>query len=104
MINYIALFYLEVITYHVFIQMLFYLTHWSRVTHIYVSKFTIIGLDNDWSSGRHQAIIWTNAEIVLLGPLGAHLSEIVIEIYIFFHSGKCIWKYRLENGGHFVSA
>ena len=23
-------------------------THWSRVTHIYVSKLSIIGSDNEW--------------------------------------------------------
>ena len=30
-----------------------------------------------------QAIIWTNAGILLIGPLGTNFSEIVIEIYIF---------------------
>ena len=33
--------------------------NWSRVTHICVSKLTIIGLDNGLSPGRCQAIIWT---------------------------------------------
>ena len=33
--------------------------------------------------GRHQAIIWTNAEILLIGPLETNLSEILIEIYTF---------------------
>ena len=37
------------------------LTHWGRVTHIYVSKIIIIGLDDVLSPGRRQAIIWTNA-------------------------------------------
>ena len=45
------------------------LTHWSRVTHICVGKPTIIGSDNDLSPGRRQAIIWTNVEIRLMGPL-----------------------------------
>ena len=59
------------------------LTHWGRVTHICVSKLTIIGLDNGLSPGRRQAIIWTNAGIKLIGPLGTNLSEILIEIFIF---------------------
>ena len=56
------------------------LTHWGRVTHICVSKLTIIGLDNGLSPDRRQAIIWTNAGLLLIGPLGINLSEIVLEI------------------------
>ena len=54
------------------------LTHWGRVTHICVSKLTIIGLDNGLSPGRRQAIIWTNAGILLIGPLGTNFNEILI--------------------------
>ena len=56
------------------------LTHWGRVTHICVSKLTIIGSDNGLSPGRHEAIIWTNAGILLIGPLGTNISEILIDI------------------------
>ena len=56
------------------------LTHWGRVTHICVGKLTIIGSDNSLSPGRRQAIIWSNAGILLIGPLGTNLSEILIEI------------------------
>ena len=59
------------------------LTHWSRVTHICVGNLTIIGPDNSLSPGRRQAIIWTNAGILLIGPLGADFSEISIEIMTF---------------------
>ena len=59
------------------------LTHWGRVTHMCVSKLTIIGSDNGLSPGRRQAIIWTNAVILLIGPLGTDFSENVIEIYTF---------------------
>ena len=52
------------------------LTHWGRVTHICVVKLTIIGSDNGLSPGRHQAIIWTNAGILSIGPLGTNFSEI----------------------------
>ena len=38
---------------------------WGRVTHIYVSKLTIIGSDNGLSPGRQQqANIWANAGIL----------------------------------------
>ena len=59
------------------------LTHWGRVMHICVSKLTIIGSDNGLSPDRHQAIIWTNAGILLIGPLGTNFSEILIEILTF---------------------
>ena len=62
---------------------LVHLTHWGRVTHICVSTQTIIGSDNGLSPGRRQAIIWTSAGILLIGPLGANFNEIVIEIDTF---------------------
>ena len=59
------------------------LTHWGRVTHICDSKLTIIGSDNGLSPSRHQAIIWTNAWILLIRPSGTNFSEILIEIDAF---------------------
>ena len=59
------------------------LTHWGRVTHICVCKLRTIGSDNGLSPGRRQAIIWTHAGILLIGPLGTNFSEILIEIPIF---------------------
>ena len=50
------------------------------MTHICVNKLTIIGSDIGLSPGRRQAIIRTNAGILLIGPLGTNLSEILIEI------------------------
>ena len=61
------------------------LTHWGRVTHICVSNLIIIVSDNGLSPGRRQAIIWTNAGILLIGPLGTKLSEILIEILTFLY-------------------
>ena len=58
-----------------------HLTHWGRVTHLCVSKLTSIASDNGLSPGRRQAIIWTNAEILLIGPLGTNFNEILIEIH-----------------------
>ena len=59
------------------------LTCLGRVMHICVSEITIIGSDNGLLPGRRQAIIWTNARILLTGTLGANFSEILIKIYIF---------------------
>ena len=42
------------------------LSHWGRVTHICVNKLTTIVSDNGLSPGRRQAIIWTNAGILLI--------------------------------------
>ena len=73
------------------------LTHWGLVTHKCVNKLTIIGSDNGLSPDRHQAIIWTNAEILLIEPLATNFSEIFIGIHTFsftkmhlkLWSGKC---------------
>ena len=46
-------------------------------------NYTIIGSDNGLLPGWHQAIIWTNAGVLLTGLLGTNLSEILIEIYTF---------------------
>ena len=78
------------------------LTHWGRVTHICVGKLSIIGSDNGLSPGRRQAIIRTNAGILLIGPLGTNFSEIWIGIQTFslkkihtkMSSGKC-WPFFL---------
>ena len=59
------------------------LTHWGRVTHICVSRLTIIGSDNGLSPGRCQAIIWTNAGILLIPTLGTNFSEILSTIHTF---------------------
>ena len=76
---------------------------------MYVSKLTIIGSDNGLSPGQRQAIIRTNAEILLIGPYNnynnptTNFSAISNGIHIF-SSKKCIWKCRLRIGVHFVSA
>ena len=74
------------------------LTHWGRATHICVSKLTIIGSDNGLSPGRRQAIIWTNAGILLIEPLGTNFNEILINIHTFsfkrMHLKLSSGKYR----------
>ena len=59
------------------------LTHWGRVTHICVRKIIIIGSDNGLSPDRRQAIIWTNAKILVIGPRGTNFSDILIGIQAF---------------------
>ena len=59
------------------------ITHWGRVTHICVGKLTITGSDNGLSPWRRQAVIWTNAEILLIELLGTKLSEILFKIDAF---------------------
>ena len=59
--------------------------YWGRVTHICVNKLSTIGSDNGLSPGWHQAIIWTNVGILLIGTLGTNLSEILSESHIHFH-------------------
>ena len=68
------------------------------MTHICICKLIIIGSDNRLSPGQRQAIIWTNAGILLIGPLGTNFSEILIKtcrfsfkkIYLKMSSGK--WR------------
>ena len=59
------------------------LTHWGQVKHICIGKLITIGSDNGLSPGRRQAIIWTNAGILLIGTLGTNFSEIFNQIRIF---------------------
>ena len=87
----------------VYLNMHRWLTHWGRVMQMCVTKLAIIGSVNGLLPGRRQAIIWTNAGILLIGPLGTNFSEILIEIHTF--SFKKIYpKMSSGNGSHFVSA
>ena len=75
------------------------------MTHICVSKPTIVGSDNGLSPGRRLDIIWFNAGIMLIRPLGTNFSEILIEIHnATFSLKKMHLQISSGNGGHFVSA
>ena len=89
----------KVSTMTTFMKLNLLLTHWGRVTHICVSKLSVTGSDNDLSPDRRQAIIWTNAEILLIGLSGTNVSDFFfIEIdtfsfkkmYLKMSSGK--WR------------
>ena len=79
------------------------LTHWGRVTQLCVSELTIIGSNNGLSPGRRQAIIWTNAGILLIRTSGTNFRWNQVKS-IHFRSRKCIWKCHLWNGDNFVLA
>ena len=59
------------------------LTHWGRMTHICVGKLIIIVSDNGLSPDRRQAIIWTNAVLLSIGPLLTYFRENLIKIQQF---------------------
>ena len=69
------------------------LTHWDWVTHICVSKLTIISWDNGLSPGQRQAIIWTNDAILLIRTLGTNLSiqENAFEIVVYGMASILSW-------------
>ena len=66
------------------------ITYWGRVTHIRFGKLTNIGSDNGLSPGWRLAIIWTNAGILLIEPLGTNFSEILIGIQMFSFKKMCL--------------
>ena len=45
--------------------------------YIRVSKLTITGSDNGLLPGCHQALFWTNAGILLIGPLGTNFNVMI---------------------------
>ena len=51
--------------------------------HISISKLIIISSDNGLLPGRHEAIIWTNAVMLLIQTSKANFSEILSEIHTF---------------------
>ena len=85
--------------------------HWSRETRICVSTLNIVGSDNSLSHGRRQAIIWTNAGILLTVPWGqnwtaalnAFANSTAIKIHIsikvqlytqLVESRKCMHRWK----------
>ena len=64
------------------------------MTHICVSRLTITGSDNGLLPGRRQAIIWTNAGILLIVPLGTNFSENLIEILTFSFTQTLLWSHQ----------
>ena len=67
-------------------------THWGRGTHICVGNLISIGSDNGLSPVQRQAIIWTNAGLLSIGPLETNFSEISIEMHTFSFKKMCLKK------------
>ena len=59
------------------------LTYWGQMTHKCINKLTTIDSDNGSSPDRHQAVISTNADILLIGPFGTNFREILFGIQTF---------------------
>ena len=70
---------------------------------ICVGNLSIIGSDNGLLPGRRQAIIWTNAGILLIGPWGTNSDDILMKIIIFSFK-KMRLKVSSAKCRHFVSA
>ena len=74
------------------------------MTYICASELAIFGSDNGLPPGQHQAIIWTNARILFIGPLRTNSGEILIEIdtfsfnkiYLKMPSRKW-WPFRIDR-------
>ena len=64
----------------------------------FLGKLIIIGLGDGLSPGRRQAIIWTNAGMLLIWPSGTNLNKMMITIHIFsfkkMHSKMSSAKWR----------
>ena len=69
------------------------IVYWGQETDFCISKLDIIC----WDSGL---LIWTNAGVLLIRTLVTNFRE----IFIHFHSRKCIWKCHLRNGVYFFLA
>ena len=66
-----------------------------------VNLVSIIASSNGLSPARRQAITWTNADLLSIGP--KEQTSVKFESKCkTFHLWKCVWKYRLRNGGHLV--
>ena len=63
--------------------------------HFWVRELVRIGSGNGLLPVQPQAITWTNADLLQIGPLVTNFSEILIEIQTFSLKKKYIWKYRL---------
>ena len=68
------------------------------MTHICVNKLTVMGSGNGLSPGRRQAIIWTSAGKVFIGPFGTNFSQILSGIQTFsfkkmhFNMSSAKWR------------
>ena len=65
------------------VPVVFPLTPFSLVPHIWSINQVSIGSDNGLSPIRRQIIIWTNAGLLSIGPLGTNFTEILTKVQNF---------------------
>ena len=69
-----------------------------------VLVFVFAYSDNGLDLSRHQAIIWTSVEILLISPLGTNFSETLIERRISSFNAQGIQMHsKMSSAKHFVS-
>ena len=66
------------------------LIHWGLVTHICVSNLTIISSDNSLSPALCQAIIWTNAGILLIFIREKAFESVVYKMAAILSWPQCV--------------
>ena len=62
---------------------------------------TAIVSGNDLTSFRCKAIAWISDDLLWSWSLEANLMKSELQ-YNNHHSRNCIWKYRLQDVGHFI--
>ena len=71
----------------------------DRVTHICDSKLTSTGSVSGLSTGWFEAIIWTDAGLLWIGPLWTNFSDILIIFFLFLfvlkHTRREAWSISL---------
>ena len=63
----------------------------NSLRHICISKLIIIGSDNGLSPEWRQAVILTNAGILLIEPLGKNSMKFLLKLK-YFYWWICIWS------------
>ena len=76
-------------------------TNLHLLLHISLSQQGQHGSGNGLSPVRRQAITWTNADLLSIGPSGTNFSEIWIKTQNFSFM-KMFFSDHLRNGSHFV--
>ena len=102
------LYFIHLLLYYDFIGLLRYIctyafTHWGRKTHICIREHASTGSDNGLSPGRRQAIIWTIAGILSIGPSGTNFCEMSVDIYTLLSKNNTS-KMSSGEAGQFVFA
>ena len=52
-----------------------FFSHWGPVMNTHICKLTVTCSNNGLSPGQRQAIVWTYAGILLIGPSGTNLMK-----------------------------